>query len=83
MFKPWLVFVFLGQLSVLLAAESKQPDAVADQLIVAATNSSFAFNRLALLCDKFGPRFSGTTNLEMAIDWVLAEMKQEIGRAHV
>jgi carboxypeptidase Q len=29
------------------------------------------------LCDTFGPRFSGTTNLAAAIDWVLAEMKTD------
>ncbi len=27
------------------------------------------------MCDTFGPRFTGSTNLESAIDWCLAEMK--------
>jgi carboxypeptidase Q len=48
---------------------------VPDKLIDAATNSDFAYQRLARLCDTFGPRFSGTTNLEAAIDWILAQMK--------
>jgi carboxypeptidase Q len=48
-----------------------------DQLIDAATKSDFAYQRLARLCDTFGPRFSGTTNLEAAIDWILAEMKND------
>ena len=49
----------------------------ASQLIDAATNSNFAFQRLAYLCDTFGPRFSGSTNLDLAIDWILAEMKKD------
>jgi carboxypeptidase Q len=47
---------------------------VADKLIAAATSTNFAHERLAELCDTFGPRLSGTTNLEAAIDWVLAQM---------
>ena len=30
--------------------------------------------RLAYLTDTFGPRFSGSKNLELAIDWILEEM---------
>jgi carboxypeptidase Q len=47
----------------------------AGQLIRAATETDFAFQRLAKLCDTFGSRLSGSTNLENAIDWILAEMK--------
>lgn len=49
----------------------------ADRLIAAATQDSFAFNRLAELTDKFGHRLSGSESLERAIDWVLAQMKQD------
>src|SRR5208282_2942691 len=49
----------------------------AGRLIRAATETDFAFRRLAELCDRFGPRFSGTTNLEAAIDWALAQMKSD------
>src|SRR5271169_4392142 len=48
-----------------------------DRLLEAGTNSTFAYDRLATLCDTFGPRFSGSTNLEAAIDWILAEMKRD------
>lgn len=51
--------------------------AVAEKLIKEATNNRFAYDRLAELCDTFGPRFSGSTNLEAAIDWTLAEMKKD------
>lgn len=50
---------------------------VADKLIREATSNRFAYDRLAELCDTFGPRFSGSTNLEAAIDWTLAEMKKD------
>jgi len=54
----------------------------ADRLIRAATETDFAQKRLAELCDTFGPRLSGTTNLEAAIDWVLVQMKAD-GLDHV
>ena len=43
----------------------------------AATNSVFGFTRLATMCDTFGPRFTGSKNLEDAIDWCLTEMKKD------
>ncbi len=49
----------------------------ANQLITTALSDSFAFDRLAELTDTFGPRFSGTQNLEDAIDWILEEMKKD------
>ncbi len=49
----------------------------ADRLIDAGLDSTFPYERLARLCDTFGPRFSGTSNLEAAIDWILAEMKRD------
>ena len=52
-----------------------QPEA--QRLIQAATNSLFGFTRLATMCDTFGPRFTGSKNLELAIDWCLAEMKND------
>lgn len=56
------------------AAPASNP---AHQLIHAATNTDFAWQRLARLCDTFGSRFSGSTNLEAAIDWILEEMRQD------
>jgi carboxypeptidase Q len=55
------------------AASDKAPA----RLVAAATDSDFAYQRLARLCDTFGPRFSGTTNLEAAIDWILEQMKKD------
>ncbi|MEE9162194.1 MAG: M28 family metallopeptidase [Candidatus Neomarinimicrobiota bacterium] len=46
----------------------------AQQIIAAAQADSFAYQRLAELVDTFGPRLSGSRNLENAIDWILAQM---------
>jgi carboxypeptidase Q len=58
-----------------LASPPPHERTATDRLIDAETDSLYPYERLARLCDTFGPRFSGTTNLEAAIDWVLAEMK--------
>ena len=49
----------------------------AERLIDAALADSSAFERLAYMGDTFGPRFSGTQNLEDAIDWMLEEMRSD------
>lgn len=49
----------------------------ADRIIAAATRDSFAYKRLADLTDTFGPRLSGSESLERAIDWIMAQMKQD------
>ncbi|MEE8193141.1 MAG: M28 family metallopeptidase [Gemmatimonadales bacterium] len=47
---------------------------VADRIIDAALADSSAYERLALLTDGFGHRFSGSESLEQALDWILEEM---------
>jgi carboxypeptidase Q len=49
----------------------------ADQLIDAALRDSAAYRRLGALVDRFGHRLAGSRSLERAIDWVVAEMKQD------
>ena len=49
----------------------------ADRLIDAALADHFAYERLTELVDTFGPRFSGTQNLEDAIDWILEQMEAD------
>lgn len=68
--------------SVLLAtggiatAEPHDEDAFAARLRQ-ATNGTPALARLIELCDRFGARFSGTTNLELAIDWVVDRLRED------
>ena len=50
---------------------------IAEKLITASLADSAAYNRLAYVCDTFGPRLSGSDNLENAIDWILEEMEQD------
>jgi len=49
----------------------------AARLIASAQADLSAWQRLAELCDRFGPRLAGSENLERAIEWVVAEMKKD------
>lgn len=49
----------------------------AEKIIDAALTNEAGWERLAYLVDTFGPRFSGTQNLEDAIDWTLDEMRRD------
>src|SRR5919107_2480270 len=49
----------------------------ASRLIGEALSTSFAWERLALLGDTFGNRLSGSQGLEAAIEWAVAEMKND------
>jgi carboxypeptidase Q len=61
--------------------ESQRP--AAERLLVAARDDAdFAYRRLGELCDRHGPRITGSHNLEAAIDWVLATMRTD-GLSHV
>jgi carboxypeptidase Q len=51
--------------------------AVADRIIDAALADSSAYERLGLLVDGFGHRFSGSESLERALDWILEEMQHD------
>ena len=75
-----LLFSALGLSAAAALAAGNSPadyQPIAQRLTQAATNSVFGFKRLATLCDTFGPRFTGSKNLEDAIDWCLAEMKKD------
>ena len=50
---------------------------IANDIIEASLSDSLTYSRLAYLCDTFGPRLSGSTNLENAIDWILKAMKND------
>jgi carboxypeptidase Q len=51
--------------------------AAAARIIGAALTSDRAYARLAHLTDHIGNRLSGSTSLEHAIEWALAEMKRD------
>ncbi|MGV3774334.1 MAG: M20/M25/M40 family metallo-hydrolase [Verrucomicrobiales bacterium] len=39
--------------------------------------STTAYDRMAEICDRFGPRPAGSTNLELAIDWIIEKAKAD------
>src|SRR5688500_1952036 len=49
----------------------------ANRIIAAALADSSAWNRLALLTDKFRHRLSGSESLERSIDWIINEKKKD------
>lgn len=53
-------------------AEKYQP--VAEKIFEAIHKDTSAWERLAYLCDTFGPRLSGSQNLENALDWIEKSM---------
>lgn len=48
-----------------------------DRIINAALADSTAYRRVGVVADQFGPRFSGTAQLEAAIDWIIAKMRED------
>ncbi len=56
--------------------ESRYAEA-ANRIITRALSDSTAFERLAYMCDTFGPRLSGSKNLENALRWIEKTMKSD------
>jgi carboxypeptidase Q len=50
---------------------------IADRIISSARQDSDAYKRLEYMCDVFGPRLSGSENLEKTLEWMLDEMKKD------
>lgn len=59
------------------AAALQAEQAVLGKLAAALEKDPLLYQRLAYMCDTFGPRLSGTPNLERAIDWVLTELRRD------
>lgn len=47
------------------------------ELLNLAMNNDLAWDRLTYMADTFGPRLSGSDNLESAIDWIVETMKDD------
>ncbi|MBX3043563.1 MAG: M20/M25/M40 family metallo-hydrolase [Candidatus Kapabacteria bacterium] len=50
---------------------------IADLIIKQAHSDTLAYHRLEYMCDVFGPRLSGSENLEKTLEWMLSEMKKD------
>ena len=73
-----ITFISILLISSIFAQEI-QPiyEQTANKIISALEGDSIGYNRLGYLCDMFGPRLSGSRNLERAIDWAISEMKKD------
>lgn len=65
-----------------LPAESKDPikakyAEMVNKIIDKAMKDTIGHSRLQYMCDMFGPRLSGSENLEKAIDWIEGEMSRD------
>ncbi len=74
--------MLLGAATLPLFTAASQPVAAdyretADRIIRAAQADSFGYERLAHLTDTFGPRLSGSDNLERAVAWIVQEMQSD------
>ncbi len=74
----FLSFTINGN-SVLLSESymTKNYSSIADNIIKKANDDTTAYHRLQYMCDIYGPRLSGSENLENAINWMLGEMKKD------
>lgn len=50
---------------------------IVKRIIDEAMKDSSSWERLAYMCDTFGPRLSGSENLEKALNWIFEEMKKD------
>lgn len=48
-----------------------------DQLINVSLSNKEGFSRLSYMVDTFGPRLSGSENLEHSINWIVSKMKED------
>ena len=76
LFKHFLFFLISINLSFSNAIQDRY-FAVATRIIKNAQADSTAYKRLEHLCDTYGPRLSGSENLERSIEWILKKMKHD------
>jgi carboxypeptidase Q len=62
---------------IVLGSIAKQHQSDGKKLIDVAMSDTAGFLRLGEMCETFGPRISGSENLENAIDWILSEMEKD------
>lgn len=78
--KQFIVFALLLFFSASIFAQSSVQTSLVENskaLIDASMNDEIGFERLTYMGDMFGPRFSGSKNLEDAIDWIVEEMRKD------
>ena len=76
LFKYFLFFLIFLNLSFSNSIQGKYKN-IATKIITNAKVDSTAYKRLEYLCDTYGPRLSGSKNLERSIKWILKKMKED------
>lgn len=56
---------------------NKNYSQIAEKIINYSQQNEQAYLRLQYMCDVFGPRLSGSENLEKTIEWLIDEMKKD------
>lgn len=69
-----LTFILFSSTIVAQPSLTEEYSDDASALITASLTNEIGFERLTYMGDTFGPRFSGSENLENAIDWIVQEM---------
>ena len=72
------IIIIIFSISILFSESIKKDYTdISLRIISEALSDSTAYERLAYLCDSFGPRLSGSKNLENSINWIISQMKKD------
>ncbi|MEX0722929.1 MAG: M28 family metallopeptidase [Gracilimonas sp.] len=72
-----LSFALLSNTAFAQSVLSEEHHKNTQQLIENAMSSDLAWERLTYMADTFGPRFSGSENLENSLDWIIELMEED------
>ena len=78
MFLSKYIFLFLVMLNISFSKSIYENySEITSKIIARSSEDSTAYKRLAHVCDTFGPRLSGSRNLENSINWILKKMEED------
>lgn len=72
-----IILVFLTILISSVGIKSEENEYIAKRIIDFIQKDSSRYERLEFFCDTFGPRLSGSKNLENALEWIEFQMKED------
>jgi len=84
-FRSWARLVVLASVAALSAnghPRADDPPTAGERILEAARTDSRAYEKLAWLTDRIGPRLSGSANLERAVIWAADQLRKD-GLEHV
>ena len=84
-FKTFILFLSIAFISCTVEDSSsmqlgkiaKKHQKNSNMIIDRAMSDSQGYDRLGEMLDTFGPRLSGSTNLEKTLDWIIDEMNKD------